>query len=576
MARQSNKRVAARVLLAVTTVVLVTSLSLGAFAIPVRADNPTPTHHAGAQHATPTAALPITPSVRTVTPGASTIPRFGIFEQTFTLSSAKYSNPWEQIQLTMTLTAPSGKQASVGGFYYDTDTWKARFSPAEIGKWTWKAELNDGTKTTPSQGSFTVVESDWPGFVRINPKNRFRWVFDNGTPYYPLGIGDCILDKNKDSNILNDWGFDGDFRTSAQPEYGWVTDLDTYLKAYSGSGINLFRWSVDNCAFSLYRTIDPSGNVYLQREGIWGDELVQKLRQYGVRVYMVIFGFLPPFPDGAGDANKMAAVKRAVKYAIDRYGAYVDFWELMNESPNPPIKIADDWYNQVGEYLRGIDPYKHPISTSWQRPDLAVIDITSPHWYQKENEFDSDHVTLAEINGFRHAGKPIIFGEQGNSDQNWDPKSGLRMRIRTWTAFFNEGVFIFWNSSFAKDMKGGYASNIYLGPEERGYLKVLQNFVQRLDADIARTDLKVSNPGLVRAYAVRSPKFYAAYLHAYTDHANPTSGITITIDTLAGGAATWINPATGATLGTQPVSQGRQTLTVPTFTTDVALIIAGP
>jgi hypothetical protein len=51
----------------------------------------------------------------------------------------------------------------------------------------------------------------------------------------------------------------------------------------------------------------------------------------GLRVFMTIF--TRPFfrrvqrhrEDGRGDALH-------VKYVVDRYGAYVDFWELMNEN----------------------------------------------------------------------------------------------------------------------------------------------------------------------------------------------------------------------------------------------------
>ncbi|MBI3962955.1 MAG: DUF5060 domain-containing protein [Deinococcus sp.] len=501
------------------------------------------------------------------------MPRYGIFEQTFTWSSAGYRNPWEQVQLTMTLTSPTGKQVTIGGFYYGPDTWKTRFAPSETGTWSWQATLTNGTQAVDSTGSFTVVDSDWPGFVRPNPTNSFRWMFDSGAPYYPLGIGDCVQDVDHSGSPLDNWGFDGEFRGHAIPEYGWTTDIDTYLGAYSAAGVNLFRWSVDNCAFGLYETIDPTGNVYKVQAGLWGDELVQKLRQHGFRTYMVIFGFQPPFPNDAADPAKMVAVQRYVQYVVDRYSAYVDFWELMNEFPNPPSTISDDWYTQIGQYLRRIDPYQHPISTSWQRPDLAVIDITSPHWYQKEDELASDLVTQEQINHWRSFGKPVIFGEQGNSEQNWDPRSALRLRLRSWTAFFNEGVFIFWNSSFAKDYQGGVASNIYLGPEERAYLRILQDFTRGFDLRASMVPLAVSNPALVRGSALRSPSAYAAYLHAYTDHSNPASGITVTVDLLAGGTATWISPATGEVLGTQNVSAGLQTLPVPAFTTDIALKI---
>jgi hypothetical protein len=512
--------------------------------------------------------------IPTTQPGAETIGRYEVYELEFPWPSENYANPWEQVQTSVTFAAPSGKTTTVGGFYYAPGFWRARFAPDEIGGWSWTASLTDGSQSQHFSGAFNVVESEWPGFVRSNPVNIMRWVFDDGTPYYPIGFGDCVLGLDGGSPLDN-LGFDGDVRNANYPE-GWRTDIETYLTAYEGAGFNLFRWSVDNCAFGLYQTIDPSGNAYLQQEGLYGDQLVQSLRRHNFRTYMVIFGFDPPFPNGSGNAAQMDAIKRYVKYAVDRYGAYVDFWELMNEFPNPPASIDDDWYIQVATYLREVDPYDHPISTSWQRPDLSVIDIISPHWYTKENEFESDLATMDQINAARgHANvtKPIIFGEQGNSEQNWDERSALRMRIRSWTAFFNEAVLIFWNTSCCKDSQGGVASNIYLGPEERGYIKVLQDFVRGLDPGIARAEIEISDPARVRGYSLSAPTVYVAYLHAYTDHTNPTSGISVTVDSPMAGTAMWIDPSTGAVLGTVGVSAGRQTLQVPAFTTDVALMI---
>ncbi len=518
-----------------------------------------------------TTAADVVAALRALTP---TVPRYGIFEQTFNWTSPGYSNPWEQVQVTMTLTPPAGPTVTVGGFYYGPDTWKARFAPAATGQWTWQASISDGMQSAQFSGTFSVVESDAPGFVRRRTGNAFRWVLDDGSPYYPLGIGDCINDVDQSGSPLDNWGFDGGFRQPGDPDYGSITDIDTYFGAYGAAGVNLFRWSVDTCAFGLYDTIDPSGNVYKVQEGRFGDQLVEKLRQYGLRPYMVIFGFAPPFPNDAADASKMAAVQRYVKYVVDRYGASVDFWELMNEYPNPPAAIDHDWYNQIGGYLRSVDPYRHPISTSFPVTDAPPpsIEITSLHWYRKEDELQSDTLTQNEINFWKTFGKPVIFGEQGNSDQNWDERSALRMRIRSWTAFFNEGVLIFRNTSFAKDYRAGVASNIYLGPEERGYLRVLQQFTRGVDRRAIMEGFPIRPDGApVRGYALRSPTDYSAYLHAFNDHTNPTTGIRITIDVPLAGTATWISPQTGDVLAALAVDGGTRQLNVPSFTTDIAL-----
>ena len=84
-------------------------------------------------------------------------------------------------------------------------------------------------------------------------------------------------------------------------------------------------------------------------------------------------------------------------------------------------------------------------------PELPAIGIASPHWYEKEGELSSDTSTVQKIEAQRYANKPIIFGEQGNSVQNWDPLSALRARIRSWTAFFDEGYFIFWDQQGSKN-----------------------------------------------------------------------------------------------------------------------------
>lgn len=502
------------------------------------------------------------PAVETIGQPTS-IPRFGIFEQSFS-KSGNYANPWEQVRVSMTLTAPSGQRTTVGGFYYASTLWKARYSPSELGTWSWQATIGDSASSAQSSGVFSVVASEAAGFVRSNPNNHFRWIFDDGTPYSPLGIGDCVLASGS-RGPLDSWGLDGGFRPP-DPGQGRLVDIDTYLAAYRAAGVNLFRWSVDNCAFGLQQSIQPSGNLYLPENGVYGDQLVAKLRQYGFRTYMVLFN-APPFASNPSPAQ-LDAIKRYVKYVVDRYGASVDFWELMNES-----SVSDSWYAAIIPYLRSIDPYRHPISTSDERPNVAGIEIDSPHWYGRENEFVSDQDTWNRFQSWKASGKPVIVGEQGNQVQNWDARSGVRLRLRSWTAFFAEGTLIFWNTSFAKDYVNAAAANVYLGPEERGYLKVLQDFTRGFDSRAAIAALPVDVAGRVRGYALSGPAMYAAYLHAYTEHVTPTAGISVTVTPQVAGLASWTEPSTGRVLATQQLPAGRQTIVVPTFTTDIALKI---
>lgn len=501
------------------------------------------------------------PSQRTATPGL--VKRYDVYEYTFTLPGSEYLDPWEDVDVTVTVTTPSAETIHIGGFYYGPDMWKFRIAPWENGRWRWTAIARDRTRMlSESAGAFTVVESGNPGVVRRSETNPRRLVYDNGAPFQAIGLGDCIPDDPVSSRA---WGLDGGVRTSAH-DHGRGVDIDTYLSAYGDAGFNLFRWSVDNCAFRLWDTIAPEGNRYLEREGRWGDDLARRLRRHGFRIYMAIFN-QPPFPQDTVGSARLPAVARYSRYIVDRYGAFVDFWELMNESD-----AADGWYAAVTRAVRAADPYRHLISTSWEKPALPGIDIISPHWYAREDEFESDLATVRPIDRWRSLAKPIVFGEQGNLGANWDPRSALRMRIRAWTAFFNEATLIFWNTSGFK----GYERNLYLGPEERAFILSLQTFTRDVPADARPISVSVSPPERVRAYGLRSPRMFAAYLHSFADHERSTGGVSIRIDSPAEGQAEWYRPATGTVVRSEPVGKGTQALQCPSFVADIALKIRYP
>jgi hypothetical protein len=273
----------------------------------------------------------------------------------------------------------------------------------------------------------------------------------------------------------------------------------------------------------------------------------------------------------------MAKLKRFVKYSVDRWGAYVDFWEFLNEQ-----KADARWYEIMTPYLRAVDPYRHPITTSWERPELPGIEVNAPHWYAGiRNEINCDQETAANARNWKRFNKPVIVGEQGNTASKeqlrtpgvggvWDEKSSLRMRIRNWTALFNEMTFIFWNTSYARD---GHSMNIWLGPQERQYVRAMQDFAQRLDKDVRMAPVTVSDPKAVRGWALASRERAGVYLHHFADHTNPVSNLTVTLDVPKSTPGYWYSPENAAILRRIDVPVGRQSLAVPPFTVDVALLL---
>jgi len=546
---------------------------------------------------------------------SSTVPMYEVLELTFKHEN-KYGNPFFDVTIDVTFTSPSKKQIKIGGFHYGSsrgttihkreiktdrgqrqqvsynfdkqDLWKARFAPSETGKWKYRFTFTNikGQKTS-GKGSFFCVKGRRTnkGFVRRHPTNPFRFVFDDGSPYFPIGLQDCWGDNSGTGSVLDQCSMEGPFRTDLKdppplpPGPMFVRgpannpqNADVYFRYFSQCGFNLYRFSQQNCSYPLYHGLEN----YLVQEGIMTDELLCWARKYGFSIVYGIFGFGKVFNDEPDNDEAMSKVKRFIKYSVDRWGAYADFWEFLNE------QNADDrWYEIMIPYLKSIDPYHHPITTSWERPHLKGIEINAPHWYQRENELESDVVTASRAKNWKKHNKPVIVGEQGNHidrrKQNplgvggvWDNRSALRMRIRNWTALFNEIAVVFWNTSYARD---GHFMNIWLGPKEREYVRAMQDFAYSLDKDVGMAEVKVSHPHDVRAYCLSSKERAGVYLHHFSDHTKPIKGVKITLNIPENAKGYWYYPENAEILASFDAKGGQGTFEAPEFSVDLALLI---
>jgi Domain of unknown function (DUF5060) len=549
------------------------------------------------------------------TQNSRVIPKYEVFEITFK-HEGHHDDPFADVTIDIVFISPSKKQIRVGGFHYGSssgpsiektevrtargqrqqvsyhfdkhDLWKARFAPSELGRWTYNFVFkNMDGQEAHGKGTFTCIKrfKPNPGFVRLYPANPFHFVFDDGSPYFPIGLQDCWGDSSGTGSVLDHCSMEGPFRMDLKdppplpPGPMYVRgpsenpqNADVYFRTFSRCGFNLYRFSQQNCSFPLNRDLDR----YLVQEGVMTDKLLRYARKYGFRIFYGIFGFQKVFNDDPNNEANMAKVKRFIKYSVDRWGAYVDFWELLNEQ-----HAAKRWYEIIIPYLKSIDPYGHPVTTSWERSELDGIEISAPHWYQRENELDSDSVTASRARNWKRYGKPVVVGEQGNRIDRknppapgvggvWDNRSALRMRIRVWTALFNEISFVFWNTSYARD---GYNMNIWLGPKEREYVRAMQDFAYRLDKDVHMVSVDVSEPTKVRAYALASQDRAGVYLHHFENHRRSVYGVRIGLDVPRTARGYWYSPASAAILGTVELMKGTNTIEVPGFTVDIALLI---
>jgi hypothetical protein len=528
---------------------------------------------------------PINPLQATAAPSASSIPRFGLFELSLR-APASGIDPFLDVTLDGVFTGPDGSRIAVPGFYHGAGRWMIRFRPHTAGQWTyaWTFAPRTGAPTRGAGGFACTLPAEGHGRIRRDPASPYRWMFEDGSPWFPRGLQEGISLAHPVFSI------DGERRQDTPRAVG----IDEYFALYGLAGFNLFRFSQRNATYSLFDDLDH----YREAESLFTDGLLAAARRHGFRVMFGFFGYYGQWAEGdgrwqravnrlrrldflrpealdrPGDAATMAKEERFVRYAVARWGAYADLWELLNER-----RAAPAWIARIAAYTHSIDPDRKPLSTSWEEPSLAAIDVNAPHWYESEPESASDLRVNEMAARWKAFGKPVLVGEQGNSGMNWDAGSAVRMRVRLWTALFNQIGLIFWNTGWSKaGMHGGRpspgsASNIYLGPQERGYAGVLAEFSSRLDAAMEMTRLTVSSPG-VRAYGLRSPTLAAGYLHRFETHDTPAAGVRVSMDLPPGPlVAWWIDPATGRTLACVPAPAGPALLEAPPFRVDAAVLV---
>jgi len=133
------------------------------------------------------------------------------------------------------------------------------------------------------------------------------------------------------------------------------------------------------------------------------------------------------------DPRAKANYKQLLRYLVARWGhsTSVMAWELWGEvnlvdGYNGRRAEVGDWHAEMGRYLRGIDPYAHPIFShthNWQRGyqlwALPEIECVQGNGYIRPPNRSTDHTVnfagyLREVQRFR---KPVFVAEYGGRSE---------------------------------------------------------------------------------------------------------------------------------------------------------------
>ncbi len=120
------------------------------------------------------------------------VPRWGRVERSFT-SATSPANPFQDLALRVTFTAPSRATHTVDGFWDGGAAWRVRFSPDELGAWTYTTRAVPETDggLHGRTGAFRVVAAtgqtrfDRHGPIRVSSSRTYLEHAD-GTPFFWL------------------------------------------------------------------------------------------------------------------------------------------------------------------------------------------------------------------------------------------------------------------------------------------------------------------------------------------------------------------------------------------------------
>ncbi|MEJ5250384.1 MAG: DUF5060 domain-containing protein [Chthonomonadetes bacterium] len=410
-----------------------------------------------------------------VKPSRTQVPRYELIEFRLNLQ-ATYDNAFDadEIAVDGIFTTPSGQKVRVPGFFYRDYTrklegrnerlapagapdWRIRFAPVETGRYQMVVTVRDSTgKTVRSQPvRFTCVASRNPGFVRISKQDRRYFAFDNGQPYIPVGANVCWA------------GSRGTF------------DYDDWLPRYAQAGCNYFRvWLGPGwVTFGLERTGEPRqryGVGKIDLANAWRLDYVLDLAQKHGMYVMLCFdsfnelrkrqdGGFPYWEETAHNAanggplkepiefwtnpQMLRAYRNKLRYLVARYGwrTNVMCWEFWNEvdivSPSAyNLELITRWHQQMGDYLRQIDPWKHLITTSFADSNgregidrLPQIEFVQTHNYGSRDI----SAALSFFHRRKEAyGKPHFVSEFGAGAMGEDPRvdpTGIALHTGIWS-----------------------------------------------------------------------------------------------------------------------------------------------
>ena len=331
-------------------------------------------------------------------------------------SQKTYSDPFNQVEMDVIITTPSGSDERVPCFWAGDFTWRVRYAPGEPGRYKIRSVCSDtGNRDLHGQtATLNVVpyEGNNPhykhGPLRI-AKDQRHFEHSDGTHFFWLGdtwwMGLCKRLSWPD-------GFET--LTADRVHKGFtmvqiVAGLYPDMEPFDERGAN-------DAGFPWERNFERINPAYFDT----ADVRIQHLADHGLAACIV--GFWGYFIPRMG----MDKVKKHWRYLVARWSAYPVVWCLAGEGTMPyylsktPTQDAETQKHgltELARYVRSVDPHRHPITIHPSSSAIECVDDPSVLDFDMLQTGHSDRQsapnTIETINRSLAASPkmPVLIGE---------------------------------------------------------------------------------------------------------------------------------------------------------------------
>jgi len=427
---------------------------------------------------------------------------------------------------------------------------------------------------TAGLGLTEEYNETYHGYVHVSPEDSRYLVFDDGTPFYPIGINT-----------------------------GWWLD-ESQAQNMKNHNINLGR--VWMCSWHI--NIEPTLGVYSESAAEDLDDILALAEEYDLYIQLVLLTFTdfayehgdhwridnPYNADNGGpcedpidfftDETAKYYFKKRLNYILDRWGDNhrIAIWEFWNEvslvgwgyPPQATDAIVKPWHEEMAQVFYENDTHQRPLTTSahgdvfWDQTFLSdANDIIQIHTYATSNPITLASMVSSYIKRYENSGKPVVIGEYGVT-------SGDKVE------FLHNGLWAALASGSGYSSMYWYTNHFEMSAAQWDRYLYFETFIRGIpwpSLNITEGTAALSGATNTDAYSIQDNSFALAWVLHKTS--GTVSGAELSFSNLTNGYynVSVYSDSTGTYLSNYEadVITSELTVNLPDFTTHLAVKLVG-